>query len=109
MWPFSASNKDIVVEKRRQRTVALADVRDASEAQHVFLKATGSFTNLHIDDGKPTIVFLWFRTLASEIVKRIESGEWTASEVLEAYITRAAFAHSRTNCLTEGSHLSLLV
>ena len=44
MWPFSASNKDIVEEKRRQRSVALADVRDALEAQHAFLKATGSFT-----------------------------------------------------------------
>lgn len=109
MWPFSTSNKDIVEEKRRLRTVALADVRDASEAQHAFLKATGSFTSSHIDDDKPTILFLWSRTLASEIVKRIESGEWTASEVLEAYIARAAFAHSRTNCLTEGSHLSLLV
>jgi hypothetical protein len=56
MWPFSASNKDIVDEKRRQRTVTLADVRDASEAQHVFLKATGSFTNSHIDNDKPTTV-----------------------------------------------------
>jgi 5'-deoxynucleotidase YfbR-like HD superfamily hydrolase len=45
MWPFSVSNKDIVEEKRRQRTVALAVVHDASEAQHAFLKATGSFTN----------------------------------------------------------------
>lgn len=52
---------------------------------------------------------MWFRTLASEIVTRIESGEWTASEVLEAYISRAAFAHTRTNCLTEGRRLSLLV
>ena len=51
---------------------------------------------------------LRFCTLASEIVTRIESGEWTASEVLEAYIARAAFAHSRTNCLTEGGRLSLL-
>ncbi|KAF8817567.1 amidase [Phlegmacium glaucopus] len=78
MWPFSASNKDIVEEKRHQRTVALADVHDTSEAQYVFLKAT-----------------------ASEIVARIENGEWTASEVLEAYIARAAFAHSKTNCITE--------
>jgi amidase len=55
------------------------------------------------------LLCLRFRTLASEIVTRIEGGEWTASEVLEAYIARAAFAHSRTNCLTEGSYLSLLV
>lgn len=58
MWPFSVSNKAIVEEKRHQRTVALADVRDASEAQYVFLKATGSFTNSHIDDDEPIILFL---------------------------------------------------
>ena len=40
---------------------------------------------------------------ASEIVSNIEIGEWTASQVLEAYITRAALAHERTNCLTEGA------
>ena len=55
MW-FS-SNNDIVEEKRRQRTVALADVGDALEGQHAFLKATGSFTNnSHIDDDKLTLV-----------------------------------------------------
>ena len=58
MWPFSISSKDTVEEKRRQRTVALADVRDVSEAQHAFLKATGSLTNSHIHNDKPTIVFL---------------------------------------------------
>jgi hypothetical protein len=42
MWPFPASNKAIIEEKRRQRAEALADVRDASEAQYAFLKATGS-------------------------------------------------------------------
>ena len=62
MWPFSASNKDAVQEKRRQRSVALAEVGDASEAQHAFLKATGSVTNSHIasDDDKPTIVLCGF-------------------------------------------------
>ncbi|TFK32784.1 amidase signature domain-containing protein, partial [Crucibulum laeve] len=38
---------------------------------------------------------------ASEIVQRIEKGEWTASEVLEAFIARSVFAHEKTNCLTE--------
>lgn len=60
MWPFSASNNDVVEEKRRQRTVALADVCDASEAQHAFLKATGSSTSSHIDDDKLTIVLCGF-------------------------------------------------
>ena len=40
---------------------------------------------------------------AVEIVSRIERGEWTATQVLEAYISRAAFAHAKTNCLTEGN------
>ncbi|KAL4068640.1 amidase signature domain-containing protein [Scleroderma yunnanense] len=38
---------------------------------------------------------------ATEIVRRIGTGEWTASQVLEAYIARAVRAQSTTNCLTE--------
>jgi Asp-tRNA(Asn)/Glu-tRNA(Gln) amidotransferase A subunit family amidase len=38
---------------------------------------------------------------AGEIVARIQSGEWTAAQVLEAYIARAVVAQRRTNCLTE--------
>jgi amidase len=47
--------------------------------------------------------FFWttFRA-ASEIVRCIERGEWTASKVIEAYIARAAMAHQATNCITEG-------
>ncbi|KAF9054357.1 amidase [Panaeolus papilionaceus] len=79
MWPFSASNTAIVTEKRADRARLLSEVsKDASESQQDFLRAT-----------------------ASQIVERIAAGEWTASEVLEAYITRAAFAHEKTNCLTE--------
>ena len=39
----------------------------------------------------------------AQIVSHIQNGEWTASEVLEAYISRAALAHETTNCLTEGT------
>lgn len=39
---------------------------------------------------------------AKEIVEHISNGEWTASEVLEAYIARAVQAQDITNCLTEG-------
>ena len=60
MWPFSTSNKDVVDKKRRQRIVALTNVLDVSEAQHAFIKATGSFTNSHIDDDKPTTVLRGF-------------------------------------------------
>lgn len=38
---------------------------------------------------------------ATEIVQRISASEWTASQVLEAYIARAVEAQRRTNCLTE--------
>jgi hypothetical protein len=43
---------------------------------------------------------------ASDIVERIEKGEWTAAEVLEAYIARAAFSTNLTNCITEGEQHS---
>ena len=43
-------------------------------------------------------------SLATEIVSRIGNGEWTATQVLEAFISRAAYAQERTNCLTEGAH-----
>lgn len=45
---------------------------------------------------------------ASEIVKNIENGQWTASQVVEAYIARAAFTHQFTNCLTEGKPVVIL-
>jgi Asp-tRNA(Asn)/Glu-tRNA(Gln) amidotransferase A subunit family amidase len=38
---------------------------------------------------------------ATGIVENIQAGKWTASQVLEAYIARAAQAHTATNCLTE--------
>ena len=47
--------------------------------------------------------------LATEIVQRISQGEWTASKVLEAYLTRAVLAQDTTNCLTEGSYKFLWV
>ncbi|EIW83689.1 amidase signature enzyme [Coniophora puteana RWD-64-598 SS2] len=38
---------------------------------------------------------------ASEIADHISKGEWTATEVVEAFIARAALAQAKTNCLTE--------
>ncbi|PPQ63300.1 hypothetical protein CVT24_006745 [Panaeolus cyanescens] len=79
MWPFSGSNTAVVAQKRAERTRLLSEVpKDASDSQQSFLRAT-----------------------ASQIVERIATGEWTASQVLEAYIARAAFAQEKTNCLTE--------
>lgn len=50
------------------------------------------------------LIFEEFLTVfsATEIVERIDAGEWTASQVLEAYIARAALAQVETNCVTEG-------
>lgn len=39
---------------------------------------------------------------AKEIVAQIEKGEWTATQVLDAYIARATVCQETTNCLTEG-------
>jgi hypothetical protein len=46
---------------------------------------------------------------ASEIVNRIETGEWTALQVLQAYIARAAQAQAATNCLTEVMFATALI
>ncbi|KAG2354380.1 amidase signature enzyme [Suillus spraguei] len=40
-------------------------------------------------------------SVASEIVQRIAKGEWTSSEVLEAYIARSAIAQAKVNFLYE--------
>ena len=41
-------------------------------------------------------------------MENIQAGTWTASEVLEAYIARAAQAHQAMNCLTEGTCVVLI-
>ncbi|KAF7310294.1 hypothetical protein MIND_00403400 [Mycena indigotica] len=43
----------------------------------------------------------YLKVSAIEIVRRIGAGEWTASQVVEAYIARAAVAQGATNCATE--------
>ncbi|KAF8892088.1 amidase [Infundibulicybe gibba] len=79
MWPFSSSSYLAVVNaKRAQRTDALSAAPPPPKDSSEFLKAT-----------------------ASEIVSRISKGEWTASQVVDAFIAQAANAHAATNCLTE--------
>lgn len=41
------------------------------------------------------------RADATTIVKKIQSREWTATSVTQAFIQRAILAHGETNCLTE--------
>ncbi|KAF8630529.1 hypothetical protein AX15_002855 [Amanita polypyramis BW_CC] len=73
-----SSFQKIVNAKREQRKSALVFAGPASPEHTKYLNAT-----------------------ASQIVSYIQKGEWTASEVLEAYISRAALAQETTNCLTE--------
>ena len=98
MWPLSSSNEAVVTQKLHERSLALEFKSKEISANNQFLTATGG----------PTFLFSFIRchlrlNTAHEIVSRIENGEWTALQVLEAYIARAALAHERTNCLTEGA------
>ncbi|KAH9935917.1 amidase signature enzyme [Epithele typhae] len=84
MWPFSTP-AHIQVARRKQAARADA-LRDTTPA----------------DPFSPKLVHeRYLYATASEIVRQIAKREWTASEVLEAYIARAALAQELTNCLTE--------
>ncbi|KAG7445163.1 amidase signature enzyme [Guyanagaster necrorhizus] len=76
-----SSNKAIVHEKRVERARLLEEVESSS--------------------GKSSDCEKYLQATACDIVSRIESGEWTATEVLEAYIAQAVEAQAATNCLTE--------
>ncbi|KAI0065501.1 amidase [Artomyces pyxidatus] len=80
MWPFSSSSfHETIASKRAQRDATLSTAQEFSAEEHQkFLTVP-----------------------ATEIVKHIEAGEWTASAVLEAYIARTAQAQRQTNCITE--------
>ncbi|KAJ6547162.1 amidase [Mycena capillaripes] len=79
MWPFSSGCRVISEAKQRQRDGAISAAPNFSINEHgAFLKAT-----------------------ASEIVSHIERGDWDSSQVVKAYLARAAAAHAKTNCVTE--------
>ncbi|KAI0675519.1 amidase signature enzyme [Trametes maxima] len=82
MWPLRAPPHSDVA----RRKLALRD--DALRAARALPR-----------DGPDADPYL--RATAKEIVQRISKGEWTASEVLDAYLARAALAQDLTNCLTE--------
>jgi hypothetical protein len=69
-----------------------------------FLKATGSFTNSYIDVDIDDDNQLLLCCVVSYSSFWNRDAHWEG--FLEAYIARAAFAHSRTNCLIEGSHIN---
>ncbi|KAJ7052235.1 amidase [Mycena amicta] len=76
---MTSSFKTLSTAKLQQRQKALAAApKFIPEQHHIFLEAS-----------------------AAEIVARIGSKEWTATEVVTAYIARAAEAHAATNCGTE--------
>ncbi|KAJ7105750.1 amidase [Mycena crocata] len=79
MWPFLNVYTIRSELKQNQRAAAISAAPPFSPSEHgAFLKAT-----------------------ASEIVTHIERGEWTALQVVKAFISRAALAHAATNCVTE--------
>ena len=102
MWPFSNPNVPVISEKRAQRSRALAGIPtdDASQKYSEYLQATGKFSIFV----SRLLLKLNGSISAPEIVTRIQQGEWTATQVLEAYIARAAYAHAKTNCLTESRY-----
>ncbi|KAF7338607.1 putative amidase PB8B6.03 [Mycena venus] len=80
MWPFSSGYQVLAEAKQKERDSFVSAAPNFSHNEHGgFLKAT-----------------------ASEIVYNIERGEWTASQVVSAYIAQAALAQKTTNCITEG-------
>ncbi|KIK55153.1 hypothetical protein GYMLUDRAFT_48114 [Collybiopsis luxurians FD-317 M1] len=82
MW-FSggqATAKAVTEQKQaeRERLIAAAPINSLTPNHEQYLKAG-----------------------AHEIVSQIEKGEWTARQVVEAYIAQAVAAHRATNCVTE--------
>ncbi|KAH8093799.1 amidase signature enzyme [Cristinia sonorae] len=86
MWPFTSSSSftAVVQSKQEERGQALIKALASSSAAHGTADSA-----------------VYLAASASTIVDHIASGQWTASEVLEAYIARAVLAQSTTNCLTE--------
>ncbi|KAG9316056.1 amidase signature domain-containing protein [Chiua virens] len=80
MWGTGQAQRQAIISSKhatRSETLSLASQYD-SVTHDAFLRAT-----------------------ATEIVESIAAGEWTASQVLEAYMARAAVAQAKTNCITE--------
>ena len=101
MWPFTSNAwKTIGQAKRDERTKALQSAQEHQESFVTYTKASGKARSR-----LPHGCMLRVTYAASEIVAHIEQGEWTASDVLEAYISRPIFSHERTNCITEGQQL----
>lgn len=78
IW-FTPSYQAIVDDKRKRRAEALSVASAFSTDAH------GHYV----------------RATASEITENIRKGEWTATQVVEAFIAKAGQAQEATNCVTE--------
>jgi amidase len=100
MWPFVSSNASIIEAKRGERDRALATAGTPPTVDTTqYLRASGKQRDRIL---RYALFNVLDTNVATKIVARIAAGEWTSSEVLEAYIARAVFTHPKTNCLTEG-------
>jgi hypothetical protein len=96
----SSKFQAIVDDKRARRDKLLTSAHKYVESEHgPYIRATGKYF-FYIEEYCLNVHQHFFRQ-ASEITQRIGNGEWTASQVVESYIARAAYAHSITNCGTE--------
>lgn len=109
MWPFSsAAYVEIARRKQARREDALRIARSLSAPDaEPYLRATGSSSFFPAHEARAIAfahcpLFFPFGPTAKEIVQRIAKGDWTASDVLDAYLARAVLAQDVTNCLTEG-------
>ena len=97
MW-FTSSNARAIQSKveQREKGLALASASVASD-HNIYLGLTGEgrFGDHETRTHPPFF-------LAPEIVAGIEQGQWTASQVVQAYIARAALSAKLTNSVTEG-------
>jgi len=103
MWG-SSSTREISAAKlsERDRLISASTAAARVEDHEKFLNASGMcYFERHFVPSVPNRV-LNFHAV-KDIVSRIEAGEWTAVQVVEAYITQAIAAHKATNCITEGA------
>lgn len=84
-------NKKPAETKREARRKALEEVEAIIEAPTDSDAHGGRESYIEVD--------------ASKIVENIESGIWTATNVLKAYIAQTIVAQRATNCITEGQQL----
>ncbi|KAH7102333.1 amidase [Auriculariales sp. MPI-PUGE-AT-0066] len=87
MWPF-----ELLFGEPRWITIARQKQIDCARAVDQGLALAGSGTSRDLE---------FLRASAGAIAEKIRNGEWTAGDVVRAYVRRAAKAHERFTILTE--------